>query len=102
MHAKVTSPVFLWQNDTTTFCTAVGVTPPISAVCWLYDDACVNAGMTLCGALPVALLVKSPAVLALVSQASVSFVFLFAVVVAVMSLSPSQSHSKLRVLPKHI
>ena len=53
-----------------------------------------SAGMTLCGALPVALLVKSPAVLALVSQASVSFVFLFAVVVAVMSLSPSQSHSK--------
>lgn len=55
---------------------------------------CKCAGMTLCGALPVALLVKSPAVLALVSQASVSFVFLFAVVVTVMSLSPTQSNSK--------
>ena len=86
----------------TTFCTAVGMTPPISAACCFCDDACVNAGMTLCGALPVALLVKSPAVLALVSQASVSFVFLFAVVVAVMSLSPSQSHSKPLFLHRHI
>ena len=49
------------------------------------------AGITLFGALPVALLVKSPRVLALVSQASVAFVFFFAAVVAVLSLSPSQN-----------
>jgi hypothetical protein len=48
------------------------------------------AGITLFGALPVALLVKSPGVLALVSQVSVAFIFFFAAVVAVLSLSPSQ------------
>lgn len=55
----------------------------------------VDSGITLCGALPVALLVKSPAVLALVSQASVSFVFFFAIVVAALSMSPAHSHGKL-------
>ena len=48
------------------------------------------AGITLFGALPVALLVKSPGVLALVSQVSVAFIFFFAAVVAVLSLSPTQ------------
>lgn len=47
------------------------------------------------GALPVALLVKSPGLLALVSQASVAFVFFFAAVVAVLSLSPTQHNGKL-------
>ena len=48
------------------------------------------SGVTMFGALPVALLVKSPSVLALVSQASVAFVFFFAAVVAALSLAPSQ------------
>ncbi|KAL0050456.1 hypothetical protein WJX82_011533 [Trebouxia sp. C0006] len=50
----------------------------------------IMTGITLFGALPVALLVKSPGVLALVSQVSVAFIFFFAAVVAVLSLSPSQ------------
>lgn len=50
------------------------------------------------GALPVALLVKSPGVLALVSQASVAFVFFFAAVVAVLSLSPTQQNGKLHLV----
>lgn len=50
------------------------------------------------GALPVALLVKSPGVLALVSQASVAFVFFFAAVVAVLSLSPTQHNGMLQTL----
>lgn len=50
------------------------------------------------GALPVALLVKSPGVLALVSQASVAFVFFFAAVVAVLSLSPTQHNGALRLM----
>ena len=50
------------------------------------------------GALPVALLVKSPGVLALVSQASVAFVFFFAAVVAVLSLSPTQHNGTLQTL----
>lgn len=60
------------------------------------------------GALPVALLVKSPGVLALVSQASVAFVFFFAAVVAVLSLSPTQHNGKLHLAhavphaPEHI
>ena len=52
------------------------------------------AGVTMFGALPVALLVKSPSVLALVSQASVAFVFFFAAVVTVLSLAPSQHNGK--------
>ena len=48
------------------------------------------AGITLFAALPVALLVKSPGLLALVSQISVAFIFFFAAVVAVLSLTPSQ------------
>lgn len=51
------------------------------------------------GALPVALLVKSPGVLALVSQASVAFVFFFAAVVAVLSLSPTQHNGMLHPVP---
>lgn len=50
------------------------------------------------GALPVALLVKSPGVLAIVSQASVAFVFFFAAVVAVLSLSPTQRNGMLHVM----
>ncbi|KAA6420194.1 MAG: hypothetical protein FRX49_09857 [Trebouxia sp. A1-2] len=50
----------------------------------------IMTGITLFGALPVALLVKSPGVLALVSQVSVAFIFFFAAVVAVLSLSPTQ------------
>jgi len=56
----------------------------------LLHDGSMAAGITLFGALPVALLVKSPGVLALVSQVSVAFIFFFAAVVAVLSLSPSQ------------
>ena len=56
----------------------------------MLHDGSMAAGITLFGALPVALLVKSPGVLALVSQVSVAFIFFFAAVVAVLSLSPSQ------------
>ena len=56
------------------------------------------AGVTMFGALPVALLVKSPGVLALVSQASVAFVFFFAAVVAVLSLSPTQHNGMLHLV----
>lgn len=52
------------------------------------------SGVTMFGALPVALLVKSPGVLALVSQASVAFVFFFAAVVAALSLAPSQHNGE--------
>eukprot|EP00884_Botryococcus_braunii_P010425 jgi/Botrbrau1/19384/Bobra.0338s0014.1 len=45
-------------------------------------------GITVFGVLPVAMLVKSPEVLALVSQASVGFVFFFATVMAVLAFSP--------------
>jgi hypothetical protein len=45
-------------------------------------------GITIFGALPVAILVKSPEVLALVSQASVGFVFFFTTIVAVLAFSP--------------
>lgn len=46
------------------------------------------AGITFMGALPIALLVRSPAVLAVVSQISVWFVIIFAAVIAMISLSP--------------
>ena len=51
--------------------------------------------MTLFAALPVALLVRSPELLALVSQVSVGFIFLFAVVVVVLALLPSASGGEL-------
>ena len=47
--------------------------------------------MTLFGALPVALLVRSPGLLALVSQVSVAFIFFFALVVMVLAMLPSSS-----------
>ena len=49
------------------------------------------AGVTLFGALPVALLVRSPGLLALVSQVSVAFIFFFALVVMVLAMLPSSS-----------
>ena len=49
------------------------------------------AGVTFFGALPVALLVRSPGLLALVSQVSVAFIFFFALVVMVLAMLPSSS-----------
>lgn len=46
------------------------------------------AGITFLAALPTALLVRSPAVLAVVSQVSVWFVIIFALVIGVISMSP--------------
>lgn len=42
---------------------------------------------------PIALFVRSPAVLAVVSQISVWFVIIFAVVIAVISMSPVLHYS---------
>ena len=55
------------------FRTQAGPAPPTAVVCWRR---------------PIALFVRSPAVLAVVSQVSVWFVIIFAVVVAVISMSP--------------
>lgn len=44
--------------------------------------------VTCFGALPMALSVRSPQVLAMVSQASVAFVFFFAIIVAIICVSP--------------
>ena len=47
-------------------------------------------GITVCGVWPVALVVRSPDVLARVSQASVAFVFAFAGVVAYLALGSTR------------
>lgn len=75
--------------------------PPLQAPCLAWRDAVMQAfnrrvelwgpgwtGISVFGVLPVAMLVKSPEVLALVSQASVGFVFFFATVMAVLAFSP--------------
>jgi len=51
------------------------------------------AAITFLAALPIALFVRSPAVLAVVSQISVWFVIIFAVVIAVISMSPVLHYS---------
>lgn len=48
------------------------------------------AGITVFGVWPVALIVRSPDVLARVSQASVAFVFAFAAVVVYLALGSSR------------
>ena len=49
------------------------------------------SGITVCAALPLALYVRSPRVLASVSQASVGFLLLFAAVLLALGLGPSAS-----------
>lgn len=57
----------------------------------LADTAVLCAGVTVCAALPVALIVRSVRLLALVSQASVAICFGFCFVVLSIAMSPQQS-----------
>ena len=56
------------------------------------------AGITLLGVWPVALVVRSPEVLARVSQASVTFVFAFAAVVAYLALGSERARQPAGVM----